>query len=152
MLKAKTDNFWNQLESQQISKNQVEAFLTNALGQPTNLTQTNLLQEITKKINAYYFAQQIQNTTIYQLISTITKPEQIVEKQFREGKRKGQTYFILKIASEEGEEKLQAFSENLLTEKLNQIKQLAILGKKLVFKYKKWITNKQLLDFYPVPE
>jgi ribosomal protein L30E len=57
----------------------------------------------------------------------------------------GQTYYSLKI----GEESLQVLPENLPTEKLSQIQQLAILKKKLVFKYKKWITNKQLLDFYP---
>jgi hypothetical protein len=30
------------------------------------------------------------------------------------------------------------------------VEKLVILGQNLVFKYKKWFTNKQVLDFYPV--
>jgi hypothetical protein len=142
-------NFWSQLETKQISKDQVEAFLLNLLGKPNNPTQQNLLTEILKKVNAYYFASEIQNTTIYQLIGTIIKPEKVIEKQFKEGKRMGQTYYVLKITSPDGEESLQAFQENLEPSKWKQISKLAILKQKLVFKYKKWITNKQLLDFYP---
>ena len=149
-MKAKSTNFWNQLESKEISKEQIESFLISKLGQPANPTQTNLCQEFIKKVNAYYFATEIQSTTIYQLIGTITKPEQIVEKQFKEGKRMGQTYYSLKITSPDGEEILQALQENLESSKWQQIQKLAILKQKLVFKYKKWITNKQLLDFYPV--
>jgi len=145
-------NFWQQLEAKQISKDQVEVFLFSKLGQPTNPIQQNLLTEILKKVNAYYFANEIQNTTIYQLIGTIIKPEKIIEKQFKEGKRMGQTYYSLKITSPDGEETLQAFQENLEPSKWKQIQQLAILKQKLVFKYKKWITNKQLLGFYPAPK
>jgi hypothetical protein len=143
-------NFWIQLETKQISKESLPAYLITKLGSPTNPTQTNLLSEILKKVNAYYFTTEPTNSTIYQLIGTITKPEQIVEKQRKEGKNRGQTYYNLKITTEDGEDKLQALPENLEPSKLNQIKQLAILNQNLVFKYKKWITNKQLLDFYPV--
>jgi hypothetical protein len=38
------------------------------------------------------------------------------------------------------------------TDKWNRVKELAILGQKLLFKYKKYITNKQLLDFYPIAQ
>lgn len=142
-------NFWQQLETKQISKDRVEAFLTSSLGTPTNQIQTNLLTELCKKVNAYYFASEIKNTTVFSLIGKIEKASDIVEKQFKEGKRIGQVYYSLKVSSLDGEEKLQALSEDLAAEKLGQIKQLAILDKDLVFKYKKWITNKQLLDFYP---
>ena len=149
--KVKQTNFWNQLETQQIAKNQVEEQLCSSLGTPTNLTQQNLLAEIVKKINSYYFATEIQNTTIFSLIGTITKASDIIEKQFKEGKNRGQTYYNLKISTEEREEQLQARQEDMSAEKWNQVRKLAILKQKLVFKYKKYITNKQLLDFYPVP-
>ena len=146
----KNNNFWNQLETKQITKDQIKEQLLNLLGQPTNPTQQNLLTEILKKVNAYYFASEIQNTTIYQLIGTIIKPEKVIEKQFKEGKRMGQTYYSLKITSPDGEESLQALQENLEPAKFSQIEKLAILKQNLVFKYKKWINNKQLLNFYPV--
>jgi hypothetical protein len=34
-------------------------------------------------------------------------------------------------------------------DKWTQITKLALLGQNLVFKYKKWITNKQIIDFSP---
>jgi hypothetical protein len=139
-------NFWTQLETKQISKDQIEPFLITKLGSPTNSTQNNLLAEIVKKINAYYFATEIQNNTVFSLIGTVEKASDIIEKKFKEGKNRGQTYYVLKA----GEDKLQALQENLPADKLNQIRQLDILGQNLVFKWKKWITNKQLLDFYPV--
>lgn len=151
--KTKTKaSFWQQLESKEISKNQVEEYLIAKLGTPNNLTQHNLLTEIVKKVNAYYFASEIQNNTLFSLIGKVGKASDIIEKQFKEGKNKGQTYYVLKVTSEEGEDKLQALQENLSIDKLSQIKQLAILGQKLVFKYKKWITNKQIIDFYPMQE
>ena len=139
-------NFWEQLESKQISdKYQVEKYLLTKLGSPSNPIQANLLQEIIKKINSYYFATEIQNTTTYSLIGSVSE---IVEKKFKEGKNKGQTYYLLKLLEPKGE-KLQARKELLPKDKWTQISKLAILGKNLVFKYQKWITNKELLDFYP---
>jgi len=49
-------------------------------------------------------------------------------------------------------EKLQASSELLSKEKFAQIEKLALLGQNLVFQYRKWITNKQVLDYYPAPK
>ena len=140
-----TNSFWTELESKNLTKEQVEIYLTQKLGSPSNLTQTNLVQEIIKKINAYYFAPEINNTTTFSLYGYA---REIQTKQFKEGKRMGQTYYLLKLGEPKGE-KIKATKEDLPTEKWTQIEQLAILGKNLVFKYRKWITNKELLDFYP---
>jgi hypothetical protein len=43
-----------------------------------------------------------------------------------------------------------ALQEDLSMDKFKQIEQLALIGQNLAFKYKKWIKNKQLLDFYPI--
>jgi hypothetical protein len=140
-------NFWEQLETKQLGdKNQVEQYLFSKLGQPTNQTQTNLYQEIVKKINAYYFSQEIENYTVYSLIGSLTSPEQVIEKRFKEGKYKGQTYYLLKLTNKE---QLIVRKELLPSEKWTLITNLAILNQNLVFKYKKWITNKELLDFMP---
>jgi len=136
---------WNQLETKQItSKEEIEQYLLTKLGQPNNQLSFNCLTEITKKITSYYQQEQPLNYTIYTLTGSLTSPEQILEKKFKEGKRMGQTFYVLKI----GTEKLQALAENLPTEKWEQIKKLAIVGQNLVFKYRKWITNKQLLDWH----
>lgn len=145
-------NFWNQLETKQISKEQLQTYLITKLGQPTNPTQTNLLTEILKKINSYYFASEIQNTTVFSLIGKVAKASDIIEKKFKEGKNKDQVFYNLKITSEDGKELLQARQEDMPTDKWNRVKELAILGQKLLFKYKKYITNKQLLDFYPIAQ
>lgn len=137
--------FWKQLESKQItSKEEIEQFLLTKLGQPNNQLSFNCLTELTKKITHYYQEDQPKNFTIYSLVGSLTSPEQIIEKKFKEGKRMGQTYYVLKI----GNDKLQALQENLTPEKWKQIEKMAIMGQELVFKYKKWIINKELLDFY----
>ena len=136
------NNFWQQLEAKKLTdKNQVEEYLIKKLGSPVNPIQQNLLTEILKKINSYYFSEPVPNTTAYSLIGTVFE---IIEKHFKEGKNKGQNYYVLNL----GEDKLQALQENLEPSKWSQIEKLAILNQNLVFKYKKWITNKQLLDFY----
>ena len=136
-------NLWNHLENQTLKdKNQIEQHLIQKLGKPNTEIQQNLLQELTKKINSYYTEPEEQNHTTYSLIGSV---QEISEKKYKEGKSKGQTYYVLKLG---GKETLQAKKENLLPEKWNQITKLAILGQNLVFQYKKWITNKQLLDFY----
>ena len=56
----------------------------------------------------------------------------------------GQTYYVLKI----GSERLQATEAELEPNKWEQIKKLALIGQNLVFKYRKFYQNKQLLDFY----
>lgn len=142
-------NFWEQLESKQISnKEQVEKFLLTKLGSPTTEIQQNLLQEFCKKVHAYYFATEITNTTTFSLYGHV---QEIQERKFKEGKRMGQTYYLLKLGEPKGE-KIKATKEDLPTDKWTQIEKLAILGKNLVFKYKKWITNKELLDFNPPPK
>ncbi|MCE8163267.1 MAG: hypothetical protein I3274_03555 [Candidatus Moeniiplasma glomeromycotorum] len=139
-------NLWQQLETKKISSRQeIEQYLTQKLGTPLNEIQTNLLFELTKKITSYYQTPQSLNYTIYTLLGSLTSPEQIQEKKFKEGKRLGQTYYNLNL----GTDKLQALQENLPAEKWQQLTKLAILNQNLAFKYKKWITNKQLLDWQP---
>lgn len=136
-------NFWTDLESKNISKNQVEEILFSKLGKPSNLTQSNLLQEFIKKVNAYYFTTEPTNTAVYSLFGYC---QEIQAKQYKEGKKRGQTYYLLNLAEPKGE-KLKASKADLPTDKWTQLEKLAILGKKLVFTYRKWITNKELLDF-----
>lgn len=139
-------NFWTQLESKKItSKPEIEKYLLTKLGQPNNQLSSNCLTELTKKIISYYQEETPKNSTIYSLTGSIASPEQIIEKKFKEGKRLGQTYYVLKV----GQEKLQALQENLEPSKWEQIKKLAIVGQNLVFKYRFWITNKELLNFLP---
>ena len=140
-------NFWNQVEKQTISKEQLATVLFKKLGKPANEIQQNLAQEILKKIASYYFAsEQEQNYTTHSLVGYLTE---ICERKYKEGKNKGQTYYVLKLGGA-GKEVLQARKELLTEDKWKQIAKLAILGKNLVFSYRKWITNKQVLDFYPV--
>jgi hypothetical protein len=49
-------------------------------------------------------------------------------------------------------DKLQAKKELLSKEKFQQVQKLALLGQNLVFQYRKWITNKQILDWYPAKQ
>ena len=138
-------NFWEQLESKQLNQETIKQTLIKKLGEPNNQLSFNCLTELTKKINSYYQEDQAtKNYTVYSLVGSLTSPEQIIEKKFKEGKRMSQTYYVLKV----GSEKLQALQENLPSDKWQQLKNMAILGQNLVFKYKKWITNKQLLDFH----
>lgn len=74
---------------------------------------------------------------------------EIADRTHKTGKNKGQTYYVLKLGGGQAKETLQARQEDLPEEKWQQIQKLAILGQNLVFKYKKWITNKQIIDFYP---
>ena len=138
-------NFWNHLESKKIiDREQIEKHLTKKLGQPQNEIQVNLLGEIIKKINSYYAEPEEQNYTTYSLVGWVNE---ISERKYKEGKNKGQTYYALKLGGA-GKEILQARKELLDEAKWEQVKSLAILGKNLVFSYRKWITNKQVLDFY----
>jgi len=138
-------NFWNQVEQQTITKEQLATVLFKKLGQPANEIQQNLAQEILKKISSYYFAsEQEQNFTTYSLVGWVNE---ISERKYKEGPRKGQTYYVLKLGGA-GKETLQARKELLAEDKWEQVKNLALLGQNLVFSYRKWITNKQVLDFY----
>ena len=138
-------NFWNQVEQQTITKEQLATVLFKKLGKPVNEIQQNLAQEILKKIANYYFvSEEEQNYTLHSLVGWV---DEISERKYKEGPRKGQTYYVLKLA---GKEKLQARKELLSEDKWEQVKSLGILGQNLVFSYRKWITNKQVLDFYLV--
>ena len=46
-------NFWNQLQSKQITREQLPATLFKKLGEPANELQTNLAQEIIKIIRSF---------------------------------------------------------------------------------------------------
>ena len=138
-------NLWNQLESKKISREELQPTLFKKLGEPQSEIQQNLAQELIKKIVSYYFAQeQEQNYTTY---STVGYVAEIIHRRYKEGPKKGQSYYVLVLGSKE---KLQACLENLKKEQWSQITKLGILGQNLVFCYRKWITNKQVLDFYPV--
>jgi len=140
-------NFWNNLTSKKITdREQIEKHLTKKLGQPTSEVNQNLLAEIVKKINSYYSEPEEQNFTTYSLVGWVNE---ISERKYKEGKNKGQTYYVLKLGGA-GKEILQARKELLAEDKWEQVKNLALLGQNLVFSYRKWITNKQVLDFYPV--
>jgi len=128
------DTFWSQLEAKKLTaKNQVEEYLTQKLGTPTNPIQQNLLTEILKKVNAYYFTTEPTNTAVYSLFGYC---QEIQAKQYKEGKRRGETYYLLKLGEPKGE-KLKASKADLPTEKWTQLEKLAILGQKLVFTYRK---------------
>ncbi|MDR1670559.1 MAG: hypothetical protein LBR43_02450 [Spiroplasmataceae bacterium] len=149
-MKASKSNFWTDLESKQITKEQLSNYLFSKLGTPTSQTQINLGQEIIKRINSYYFTEEPVNNTVYSLTGSVKSVKDIIEKKFKEGKKKGQTYFVLKISTQEGTESIQARQEDLSANNWNQVVKSAIINKNLVFKYKIWITNKLLLDFYPL--
>jgi hypothetical protein len=72
---------------------------------------------------------------------------EISDRRFKEGPKKGQVYYVLKLGGA-GKEVLQARKEDLTEEQWSQIKNLALLGKNLVFKYKKYFSNKQIIGFY----
>jgi len=142
---AKT-SFWNQLEKKKItSKEQIEECLLQKLGEPKTELQSNLLFELTKKINSYYSEEPQQSQTTYSLLGTV---REIVEKKFKEGKRRGQIFYSIRLYEPKGE-KFRALKEDLPPNKWQQIEKLAILNQKLVFKYKFWLTNKDIVDFYP---
>ena len=139
-------NLWNHLEKQTLKdKIQIEQHLLKKLGKPNNELNNNLFQEIVKKINSYYSEPESQNHTTYSLFGYLTE---ISPRKYKEGKNKGQTYYVLKLGGA-GKEILQARKENLSADQWQQIEKMALLGKNLVFKYKKWFANKQVLDFYP---
>jgi len=137
-------NFWNQLPHKQ--KPEIESLLAKKLGKPNNELNNNLFQELVKKVNSYYTEPEEQNYTTYSLIGSVFE---IADRTHKTGKKKGQTYYVLKLGGGNSKDTLQARKEDLPAEKWQQITKMALLGKNLVFKYKKWITNKQIIDFYP---
>ena len=136
-------NLWTQLEKQQIrEKGQIEKYLIKKLGHPATETHTNLLGELTRKITAYYCRTEPENYSTYSLVGAC---QEIQAKKYKEGKHKGQTYYVLQLKDGQS---VQARKEDLADEKWQQITSLALLNKNLVFQYKKYFTNKQIIDFY----
>ena len=139
-------NFWEQLEQKKITNRlEIEQYLVQKLGEPKTELQNNLLFELTKKINSYYSEETRQSHTFYSLLGQV---QEIVEKRFKEGKRRGQIFYSLRLSEPKGE-KLRALQGDLPTEKWEQVEKLTLLNQKLVFKYKNWLTNKDIVDFYP---
>ena len=137
-------NLWNQLETKQISREELQPTLFKKLGEPTNELQANLAQELIKKIISYYYqAEPDQNYTIYSVVGYVAE---IVQRKWKEGPKKGQVYYDLILGGTR--EKLKAEPANLSPEKFQQIQKLALLGQNLVFQYRKWFSNKQVLGWY----
>jgi len=145
-LEKKERNLWEFCVSSRIlDKEQINNFLIQKLGEPTDQLAINCLNSLTKKIYSYYGVEDKSNksTSVFNCNGTVAE---IVEKISKgESRNMGQRFFVLKLTNNE---RLQAYQENLQPDKWLQIQRLAILGQFLVFKYQKWITNKQLLDFY----
>jgi hypothetical protein len=140
-------SLWQALEQKQITREQLPLTLFKKLGEPKNELQQNLVQEIIKKIVSYYFIpEQDKNYTICSVIGGVSE---IIQKQRKEGPKKGQNFYVLVLGSKD---KLHAYQENLKEEQWSQITKLALLGQNLVFQYRKWITNKQILDWYPAQQ
>ena len=139
-------SLWNSLEQKKINREELQPTLFKKLGEPATELQQNLAQEIVKKIISYYFAETTeQNYTTYSVVGWVSE---IIHKRYKEGPKKGRSYYVLILGG--SKEKLQAKQELLSKEKFTQIEKLALLGQNLVFQYRKWITNKQVLDYYPV--
>jgi hypothetical protein len=136
-------NLWNQLETKQITKEQLPIALFKKLGEPSNELQANLAQELIKKIVSYYFsAEAEQNYTIYSVVGWVAE---IVQRKWKEGPKKGQVYYDLILGTKD---KLKAQPELLKPAQWEQIVKLALLGQNLVFQYRKWFNNKQILGWY----
>ena len=141
------NNFWENLKKVDFStKQNLNKFLQEHWGSPVDEIQTNLLLELNKKIFSYYGRDPFDNNiTVYNFIGSVDSISDIVEKKFKEGRRMGQTKYILKMENEIFE----CWKENLKPEKWEMIQDFAILGQKFVFKYKKRGKDNQIIDFYP---
>jgi hypothetical protein len=81
------------------------------LGEPANELQTNLCTEIIKKITSYYFIPQPDKN--YTICSVIGWVAEIIQKQRKEGPKKGQVFYVLVLGTKD---KLHAYKENLKVE------------------------------------
>ncbi|CAG8757877.1 870_t:CDS:2, partial [Racocetra persica] len=88
-------------------------YLTAKLGTPQTELQQNLLFELVKKINSYYTEENHQSTTAYSLLGQV---QEIAEKKFKEGKRRGQIFYSIRLSEPKGE-KFRALKEDLSPEK-----------------------------------
>lgn len=141
-------NLWNQLEKKQIPREELQLALFKKLGQPQTELQINLAQELIKKIVSYYYSAPVEsNYTIYSVVGSVSE---IIQKQRKEGPRKGQIFYVLVLGG--SKEKLHAYQENLKEAQWTQIQNLGLLGQNLVFQYRKQFFNKEILSWYPVSE
>lgn len=94
-------SFWEEINQIDFaSKQNLDKYLLEKWGIPLDSNQTNLLSELSKKIYSYYQEQTNENYAIYSLAGSIENVSDIIEKKFKEGKRMGQTYYVLKIAGD----------------------------------------------------
>ena len=137
-------SLWQALETKQITREELQPTLFKKLGEPANELQANLAQEILKKIISYYYQPEPdQNYTIYSVVGWVAE---IVQRKWKEGPKKGQVYYDLILG--DTREKLKAEPANLKPEQWSQIQKLTLLGQNLVFQYRKWFSNKQVLGWY----
>ena len=137
-------SLWEQLEAKQITREELQPTLFKKLGEPANELQANLAQELIKKIISYYYQPEPdQNYTIYSVVGYVAE---IVQRKWKEGPKKNQIYYDLILGGTR--EKLKAEPANLKPEQFSQIQKLALLGQNLVFQYRKWFSNKQVLGWY----
>ena len=141
-------NLWNLLERKKITREQLPLTLFKKLGKPKNEFQTNLAQELIKKIISYYFAETpILNHTIYSTVGTV---QSIIQRKWKEGPKKNQIYYDLILGGTK--EKLKAEPNLLKKEQWEQVENLALLDQNLVFQYRKWFNNKQILGWHLLPK
>ena len=136
-------NFWENCS--QKTKTEIIDILSERLGIPKNDLDHNCLDAIARKI--LYFYGEAKDNRSKDVSSLIGKVVEITQKNFKEGKRMGQIYYSIKL---ENKTIVRASKEDLVDDKWQQIKKLAILGQTLLFKYRKWIQNKDICDFHPV--
>jgi hypothetical protein len=144
-------SLWTALEKKQITRDQLQPALFKKLGQPQTELQSNLAQELIKKIVNYYYPTipQEQNYTIYSVVGPV---QEIIQKQRKEGPRKGQIFYVLILGSKDTRSdrvgsptKLHAYQENLKEPQWSQITNLGLLGQNLVFQYRKQFFNREIL-------
>lgn len=105
-------SFWEQLETKQlIQKAEIEQYLIQKLGEPTTELQHNLLFELTKKIKYYYTEEPQQSYNTYSCLGSVS---QIIEKRFKEGRRRGQVFYTVQLTDQT---KFRALQEDLPGEK-----------------------------------
>lgn len=142
-LKTKPAIFW-EICSQK-TKTEIIDLLIKSLGEPKNELDNNCLDALSRKI--LYFYGEEKDSRSQAVSSLIGQVVEITQKQFKDGKKKGKIYYSLKL---ENKMILRAAKEDLPPKKWTQIEKLAILDQKLVFKYRKWIIHKDIIDFDPV--
>lgn len=133
-------SFWEKCP--QKTKGEIMDLLTEKLGAPKSDLENNCLDALVRKI-IYFYSEEKDNRS-QAVSSLIGKVIEVTQKEFKEGKRKGQIYYQLKL---ENKTILRVAKEDLPVEKWTQVEQLTILDQNLLFKYRKWIVHKDIVDF-----